>query len=177
VPCSFSTALRQRACSSRKPTPCEVNRRENEPGDLPSLVGSSSSPHHFNRTPAAIARVGEDAPAGRASCRLARPDLALLSPPPGEIADLSIERLARLAAATGDCSPAAAAPWRSESSFCKRRNETCFRASREAPTRPSMDGSVGLRIEHLAAHWYADLGEQGRLGEPCSKPSLLRGGW
>jgi hypothetical protein len=30
--------------------------------------------------------------------------------------------------------------------------------------------------EHLAAQWLADLGERGRLGEPRSKPSLLRGG-
>jgi hypothetical protein len=30
--------------------------------------------------------------------------------------------------------------------------------------------------EHLSAQWLADLGERGRLGEPRSKPSLLRGG-
>lgn len=50
----------------------------------------------------------------------------------------------RRVAATGDCSPAAAAPWRPESSFCKRRNETCFRARREAPTRPSCSTGVGV---------------------------------
>jgi hypothetical protein len=176
VPCSFSAALRQRARTSRKPTPCGANRRANEPGDLPNRVGSSSSPHHFNRTPPRLLVSGKE---GLPVVRRAgwhRRDLALLSPPLVEVADLSIERSLSVR-----LPPVIAHPQLQRHGALNRvsANDETKRVSARVVKHPrNRRQTVALACgpERLAAQWLADLGERGRLGEPRSKPSLLRGG-
>jgi len=96
-----------------------------------------------------------------------RPDLALLSPPPVETRPCG--RITPRAAATEDCSPVAAAPWRSESNYCKRRIETCFRVSREAPARHRETAALACdrsTFQRSGSQTWASMRLWGRRSKP-----------
>lgn len=97
------------------------------------------------------------------------PDLALLSPPLAEVADLSIERLlfVRL--------PLVIAHPRLQRHGALNRvsaNDETKRVSARVVKHPRdrrQTVALACRPERLAAQWLVDLGERGRLGEPRSK--------
>jgi hypothetical protein len=104
------------------------------------------------------------------------PDLALLSPPPAEIVGLSVERglVVRLPLVI-------AHPQLQRHGALNRvsANDETKRVSARVMKHPrNRRQTVALACgpERPTAQWLADLGERGRLGEPRSKPSLLRGG-